>query len=334
MTDLQALLDEYASVGIGPSLDAEIRRAAEVTIRTQRFPPSFSPFGRWDAETIADLAQEWTTERLLRLGHLDMLLLTNTSLVGLRKGLTLSFRHFVLSQRQRGAADNLFHRAAEAFERDDRFRLTANAKTRAHQVWGLRAWPESRPQFEGSEDVLLAAGWQIAEFSAIRYGEHARKSSPILSNADLPRFLERLLQEVGAPLSLTQIIFVMRYRFNLLEADHRSLDQPSGRDQSDERPPLSAGIAANDNVEQEVVVRELALAVIKDMPPRRRAVIVAANEPGMTLARIAERLDCSRGTVDNEIRRTIASIAGQADGEQEAGAIYRSVVELLSLDSP
>ena len=73
--ELQTLVDEYASVGLGEYLYQELLR----TVRTvsQRYPISYSPTGRWDEGAFTALAHDWAIAKLWRLGHLEHLLLTN-----------------------------------------------------------------------------------------------------------------------------------------------------------------------------------------------------------------------------------------------------------------
>ncbi len=83
--ELQTLVDEYASIGLGEHLYQELLR----TVRTVswRYPVSYSPTGHWDEGAFTALAHDWAVAKLWRLGHLEHLLLTNQTLTGFRNGL-------------------------------------------------------------------------------------------------------------------------------------------------------------------------------------------------------------------------------------------------------
>src|SRR6266498_1118638 len=108
--ELEALRQEYANSGIrvGAALYSELTGAARSVIRKRRYPPTYSPDGDWDDDSVIGMAHEWMAEKLLRLGHLEHLLVTNTTVRGFRKGLELSFADYVLGQRKRTALDHLF----------------------------------------------------------------------------------------------------------------------------------------------------------------------------------------------------------------------------------
>src|SRR5687767_3239388 len=103
--ELDALIREYTDAGIrvGEQLYPTLLDAAKHVVRTRRYPPSYSPAGNWEEDSVIGVSHEWIAEKLLRLGHLEHLLLTNTTLRGFKKGLELSFADYVLGQRKRTA---------------------------------------------------------------------------------------------------------------------------------------------------------------------------------------------------------------------------------------
>src|SRR5437773_1316436 len=82
--ELDLLIDEYtnARIRVGDNLYGELLDAARTVVRTRRYPPSYSATGDWSDDSVVGMAHEWIAEKLLRLGHLEHLLLTNVTLRG------------------------------------------------------------------------------------------------------------------------------------------------------------------------------------------------------------------------------------------------------------
>lgn len=325
--ELQDLLDEYAQVGIGDQLYAMLLRTVRAVTLAGRYPESYSPTRRWDEDGFTGLAHDWAVRKLLGRGHLRHLLLSNRTLRGFRTGLELSFRDFLIGQRKRTALDNLFHRAHSILEHDPRFRRVVHTERKAMNVWGLARWPETA-MFQGSETDLIAAGFRIRDIPVIRYRADAKKLSPTLSGPALAEFLIVLLESVGAPLSLTQMMTVFAYRFDLLGAEEVSLDATAPTE-SGETLPLSERIPSNGTVEDTVLIEDAAGEVLREMSTRQQNVLVAYARPGATLESVAEQLGCSKSTVDNERRRAVELIRRRTDTPDEAEAVYVRVMEIL-----
>ncbi len=327
--ELQTLVDEYASVGLGEHLYQELLE----TVRTvsRHYPVSYSPTRRWDEDAFTGLAHDWAITKLWRYGQLEHLLLANQALAGFRKGLVLSFRNFLISQKDRTALDNLFHRAHALLESNPQFRLFGENRKKVARLWGLASWQEKEP-YQGQDAELIAVGLGIEGFPIIRYREDAKKNSPILSDTDLAAFLQVVLQTVGRLLSLAQFALIFKYRFNLLETDEISLETPLATDS--EGHPLQVGdlISAGRTGEEEAILSEEAATVLSELSPRQKQALLAHTQPGATLTSVANQLGCSKSTIENEIRRTVEAIYRHAATREEAEAIYARLLELLSPD--
>ncbi len=325
--ELQTLVDEYASVGLGEHLYQELLRTVRMV--SLRYPVSYSPIGHWDEGAFTALAHDWAIARLWRLGHLEHLLLTNQTFTGFRNGLVLSFRNFLINQKNRTALDNLFQRANALLERDPRFRLFGETGKKAFRLWGLASWQNAQP-YQGQDAELIAVGLGLKGFPIIRYRDDAKKNSPILTDVDLATFLYVLLETVSRALNLAQIALVFKYRFNLLETDEGSLEAVLAEDSEGNSLQISDVIRERPTVEDMAIINEAATALLSELSPRQKQVLLAYAQPGATLTNVGGQLGCSKSTVENEIRRTLEAIRRHAETVEEAEAIYARLLELLS----
>jgi hypothetical protein len=328
--ELQTLIDEYAAIGVGGYLYDEIRRTVRAVIKGRGYPTSYSPTGRWDDDAYSALAHEWIVKKLLLPSGLQHLLLSSQTLAGFRKGLEVYFTHYLISQKERTALDNLFHRADAILDRDPRFRCFATSSKAATRLWGLTSWSAPEP-YERSDDDLIAAGLRITGISTIRYREDARKLSPVVSERDLAQFMESLFQDLGRLLSLAQLMTVFRYRFNLLEAEELSLDEPLGTD--DEGHPMyrHGVISGGAPLDEIVIVEETARSLLRELSTRDLQVLLECAKPDATLASVASRLQCSKSTVDNVRRHAINVIRQRTESLEEARGTYARLLELLEV---
>jgi predicted DNA-binding protein YlxM (UPF0122 family) len=330
--ELDLLINEYtnARIRVGDNLYGELLDAARTVVRTRRYPPSYSATGDWSDDSVVGMAHEWIAETLLRLGHLDHLLLTNTTLRGFRTGLRLSFADYVLGKRKRGALDHLFRRTGRVLEEDARFRLVADSSKKALRVWGLARWAESA-RFDGREDDLIGAGFKLSGFPVVRYKASAKKESPILRDPDIGDFVESLLEEMGAGLTLDQICVVYKYRFNLLSEETVSLEEIV-RDIEGEGTSLIDVIATNEeSPEDAAVYDEVAELLFQELSPRQRLCFQRYHERNATLERVAALAGCKKSTVENELKSTVSMIERYARNSDEAEAIYDRLLARLDL---
>ncbi|TAK22134.1 MAG: sigma-70 family RNA polymerase sigma factor [Chloroflexota bacterium] len=325
---LDELVAEYAHAGVGSRLYGEIVSTVRAVVMGRRYPPSYSPTGRWDADALSALAHDWTTDKLLRYGQLEQLLVANTSRRGLRRGLELSFTDFLVGRKKRTALDNLFNRANTRLESEAHFRVFA-AGSKATRLWGLTEWKDPRP-FQGPETELVAAGLRPAGFTAIRYRDDARKLSPVVLDRELSEFIDALFREVGGLLSLGQMAVVFRWRFDLFDATMVGLDEPTGPEQDGYAPTVAETLPGGRTPEAGVVTNESASAIVRNLTPRQQRALLEYARPGATYTTVAERLDCSKSTVENEVRRALQLIASESEGPDDAEDTFARVLDLLS----
>lgn len=324
--DISVYVNEYAREGrLAPQLyDLAVRVAAAV-IFIGHYPTSYSPTGRWDRDDVLSITHEWIERKLLRTRVIEHLLLSNTTVRGLRKGFELSFTDFLIGQRRRSIAANLFTRADQLLESDERFRPLPGVQKRADRVWALSDWHDQERR-QVPESDLLAASVRVPGPAAIRYRADAKKFSPILLDRDLADLLASLLAEIGAPLTLAEIMRALRHRFSLYDFGQVSLDQPAG---SEEDLGLADVVASGESVEDEVLIQEAAEEVLRELSPRRQRVLYEYSGRDATLTTVAAQVGCSKSTVENELRAAMETIARHAPSTDEARALYNRVLDLL-----
>jgi DNA-directed RNA polymerase specialized sigma24 family protein len=326
--DLQDLIREFLAGGVGELLYAEIAGTVRAVVFGYRYPPTYSPRGRWDEDALSGLAHDWAMERLIGRGQIQHFLLTNETRAGFRKGLELSFRHFLIGQKQRTVLDNLFQRANTLLENDPRFRLAVDTGRKATRLWGLSSWERAEP-FQGPDADLIAAAFRLPNVSVIRYRPDARRLSPVIRDRDLSDFLAGLLTEVQRLLSLTQVTIAYRYRFNLLESAGVSLDEPVAADAEGRELLLSERIAGGREPDEELLVTEAAQAVLRELSPRQRRILREYSRPAATLTSVGQLEGCSKSTVDNELRRVMQILRQNTGGLEEAESVYAQLMAEL-----
>lgn len=324
--ELDELIEEHARERVGPQIYALVVNTVRAVAIGRGYPLSYSPTGRWDEDALSGLAHDWLARKLLRLGYLEHLLLSNETARGFRRGLELSFTDFLVGQRKRSTLDNLFRRARSILQDDPRFRQ-ATAGTVASATWALAVWPDGEPHV-GPDGDVIAAGLRVGGVERIRYRADARKLSPVLSDEHLAAFLEALLRNVGAPISLERMMLALQYRFDLQNDEEVSLERPLAGD-VERSATLGDTLSAPESVEDAVVLAEIVDEILAVMPTRQQRILVEYAKAEATLTSVAERVGCSKSTVDNELRRALALIRRSVESSDEADAVYGLILEDL-----
>ena len=317
---LEQLRAEHEALFIGPELMRLLERVASATART--YPPSYSEFGVWNEEAIADALQGWVAERLLGRRDLTKLLAGARSAASLRAGLTRSFQQFLTNGRQRDSATNLYQRSVKLLRTDSEFKALG-ASSKAHdQLWTLSASPSTGPS-TATLKRRLEVGAELSDddLAVVRYRSMALKSSPVLREPALKRFLTHLLSELGA-LTPADILEIMRRRFALTEPEQ--LDLP---EDLDTREPES-----HDAVAQAVITRSICARTSQD-----DAVLLAAIAVREDVADAAQALGRSSADVQHAMERLLENVAmegiDEEDANQIAGLVLASFESLFKQDT-
>jgi RNA polymerase sigma factor (sigma-70 family) len=281
-----------------------------------RLPPAYSPTGSWNAESAQDAAHGWITRRLLQTNSLlaafDLALEPRPFL----RSLEQNFRHYLENERERGEIDNLISRSGGLMASDERFRDWIPQARASDTWWGLAEWQEPQA-YQGSDRLLIAQAWAVGEVTIFRYSHSVGRASPVLSTEELGRFLASFLERVQELLTLAHLAVVYRARFDLDPPRHVELESTHLEE-----------IPAEHEVGEEEV-SAAAIAVLAELTERQFDVLVRYAD-GRTLDQIAEELEISRGTVDNELKRAGPAIDRQCIGGLGREQILEKVLEARS----
>lgn len=279
-------------------------------------PPAYSPTGRWDAEGAEEAAHGWIVRRLLQTNGLLAAFDHASAPRPFFRSLERNLRHYLENERERGEIDNLLSRARALLRDDDRFREWTPQARPSDSWWGLARWTDANP-YQDSEDALLRDAWAVGEVRLFRYSHRVERASPVLATEELGRFIEALFERVEALLTLRLLAVVFRRRFHL--------DEPTAvelREEEIERSPTGEG-------GDEADAAAAALAVAAELTPRQAEILVR-KAGDASLDAIGEALDISRGTVDNELKRSGASIDRHRGEFATREAVLEKLLDALS----
>ena len=317
---LEQLRAEHEAEFIGPELMRLLERVASATART--YPPSYSDFGVWNDEAIADALQGWVAERLLGRRDLTKLLAGARTAASLRAGLTRSFQQYLTNGRQRDSATNLFQRTVKLLRTDSDFEALGASSKPHDQLWTLRESPATGPSAATFKRRLEAAAeLSDDDLAVVRYRSVSLWSSPILRAPALKRFVTHLLTELGA-LTPADILEVVRRRFALTEPEQ--LDLTEDLDTREPEP--------HDAVAQAVITRSICARTSED-----DAKLLAALGACEDVADAAQALGRSSADVQHALERLLEKVAlegiDEENAHQIAGLVLASFESLFKQDT-
>jgi hypothetical protein len=299
---------------VAPELMGELREVAARLVRSRVLPPRLAPYGVWNEEAAEEIFQGWVSKRLLGRGDLRGLLARSGSLAVLRTLAERSLRQFLLNERARSEAQNLFGRVREQLQCGEQFRCVIESSRPQSSWWGLKDW-EERPAFNDDERALRRAAWSVEDLTVIRYSASARKLSPLLDRHELDRYVRGMFEALQALLTITHLMGGLRERLAL---------DGSGTVPLDAAPEP----ASEHDVVDDLAIRETALLVIAEMSARQARVLVS-TAGGQPLAEIGAALGCSAATVLNEQRRIAAILRRNSGDAGEQERLLKIVSDLL-----
>jgi hypothetical protein len=310
---IDLLREEHRIAGIGDQLLPLLSRIVRSTAATHP-PVEYSDGSKWTPEALEDLLHDWIAERLVGRGDLSGILAMARTEAVLRSILTTSLSQFLVNRRHRTSATNLFKRIQLMLGNDDAFEGSAATKKPAAQQWRLAGEPPVASRSDLRELVAFACELSDEELEVVRYGPTSLKSSPILREAQLKRFLQHLLDRSGGSLALGTIAEVVNRRFNLIEAPIRRLD-----DVLEGQPP-----EAPRRVEIADAARRAAARL-----GRNRLTLLREVHTTEDLGDAAKRLGLSPALASRRLKEALTIIGEYAESIEEARDIYRSIGESL-----
>jgi hypothetical protein len=312
--EFEVLRKEHAESVIGPAMAEFLTRIVRAT--AVMYPATEYGDGRkWTTEALDDLRQDWLTDRLLGRGHLAAMMAMSTSATVLRAAFTTSLSQFLANRRRRSSAGNLFKRTQLTLEGGDEFEASITASKPAGVFWTLKGTAAQGPSSKSLRELVAEAHELTDEgLEIVHYGPTSLKSSPIMREPQLRRFLIHLLSASEGALSLRTISEVINHRFNLVESPVEALDQA-----------LSA--EAPDPVHQ-AEMADAARRVVARLK-RERLDLMREVHRSATLEDAAKNLGISPRTASKRLKETTAIIAEYAESVEEARGIYRLIGESL-----
>jgi hypothetical protein len=324
---LQALIKELKTDGIGKKIYSEVRKIVKFAIIGGRYPEMYSPTGRWDDEAYDTLTDDFVVEKLLKNSYIAYLLQTNKAMSTFRKSVENVFKKFLISNKKKTALDHLFRRTNNILHQDKRFKCFSTTGNKAHAFWGLSSWDKPKV-FDGREEDLVRIGLEVCEMPIIEYEPNAKKISHILPDKDLAEFLFALFTAINSMVNLSQMVIVFKYKFNLLEVIEESLEDPVFSD-DDNDFTISDTVGSCDPQFKTREIDEAAKEALGLLTPRQKKVLMEFQEPDANLSNIGARLECSKSTVDNELRRIMSTVEKVAENREYAGAIYNKIIKII-----
>jgi hypothetical protein len=296
-------------------LVAELRYVVRKLVRLRLLPPVFAPYGQWNDEAADEVFSSWYTERLLRRGHLQLLLDRSSTVGAFRRIAEQSLRQYLLNTSDRSQARNLFGRLVKMLEADDDFVLVRDANRPQDRWWRLVTATDAT-EWMSQDERLLSEAWALGEFVVIRYRASAKKLSPVLEAGELKRFLVGLLGRVGSALTPRLIMRVLEQRFDLGEISHEELEAET------------EDLKVTSDVADELAFAEIARLIIAQLTPRQLDVL-RCTDAGETIDAMASALGCSVGTIVNEQKRVGDAIMRMSETGAERDALLKIVRDLV-----
>lgn len=280
---------------------------------TRTLAPAPVPSGSWqDPDAVSETVQAWCEGSLLRGGLLQAFDSCETPRA-LSRYLERALRNWLIDQGRQRSGPRLMARAAEILAAAP-FTVVGASASVMDRWWGLASW-RTPELFADSDEALLGAVWALGDFAIWRYPSSER-ADPVLSTPELTRFLQSLLDRVGAALNGRHLDAAFRQRFAFAYATTAVA--------LDEMPELADPVSPAATV----VVEEAARIALSDLT--RRQTLVLLLRPDTTLEALAARLDVSRGTIDNEYRRAVHKVREATPVDESFEAVLEMVLLLAS----
>lgn len=297
-----------------------VARLVKTAASNRPLPSSLSPSGAWDADGVQESTQAWWEAKLLR-GTLRQAFVKCTTPRAFAAYLEQSLANWLKDVARAKQQPRLLAKAQEILEANPtRFKVYATAASPMDRQWGLVGW--ERPElFTGEAAELVAFVYALGHIPLMMFGDQAKKASPVISKPNIRRVLDALFDGSGSLLTLRHIDLVFRERF--AEAFARTVPIDSIPESE------SDGAGVHEQVDASQVARQV-LAELSG--PQTRALLGKYREE-KTLEEIGNELGCSRGTVDNELKRARYIIEEGLDREENFEIVLKNLLEIASLEN-
>lgn len=318
--DEMAVADlEFRAGRVTPRLAEFVGTLVVVNARSGALGDGLSPTGEWGPETISDVTQSWWEERLL---HGTLLAAFNEAATprALARYLEAALRNWLIDRLRRRGLPRLRERAAELLGTDERFaRYGPRTAHPADQLWGLRGWADPEP-FQGDDRALLGQAYAVGDLALVSSRHSTDRAEIVIRNDELARLLESLFSRIQALLSLSRVDRLLYQRFQEAypPAEVAETEVADRADPAAMQPLREDGASA---------AAEVCLARLT-----RRQVDALRGRflEELTLDALAEQLNCSRGTADNELRRAYATLREVLSEADDHDLVLEKLFDLTS----
>lgn len=298
---------------ITPELYQWLRDLVALAQATRTLAPPPVPGGRWDdVDAVSETVQAWLESSLLR-GGLLQAFDTCESPRGLSRYLERALRNWLIDQSRRRTGPRLLERAVELLG-DAPFSTVVDSPSARDRWWGLADW-ETAELFAGTDDEVASAAWALGDLAILRFGSSER-ADPVLSTPDLARYLQGVLEQVGAPLSGRHFDYSFRHRFSFAYATATEALEEAAEPFTTSTP------------ERDVLIADSAVIALGALTERQLLTLI--GRPTKTLEELAAQLQTSRGTVDNEYRRALIKVKDACSSNDEFREVLETAIEMAS----
>jgi hypothetical protein len=321
LVTLEALHREHEQTrgGIGPLWWRFLYDIARAT--ATRFPPQLLTSSlEWTPEALEDVFHDWMTDDVVPRDLVPRALIRCKTLPGLRSYLAKALENFCRNRLAKGEASRLFKRTKDVLRSDPTFLALGHQKSAAAQRWTLRDRPASEVSHKTPVE-LLAIAHQLTDddLEVVWYGPESAKSSPVLRDPALRRFLSHLLVQADGVLDQWTIQRVIVERFGLAQPVLEELQ--NGHEST---------LTFSDPVHDVVAVEEAKLSVLARMGKAGADALRAFEECDGDWPAIAARVGATEDEVAEKLRGIWSMIYECVDGVEERREVWDALVESLS----
>lgn len=315
---------EFEAEGIDgwlwPWLASSLIASVIVHLRPRYSAEVYSPTGEWDEEGIWHLVVDFILDRGIEKGVIAMALAKAESTAGVERYLEVALHRYAISERLRSVGSNIFGRLVETLEDDPVLRPLTGIGLRA--FYGLDDWSDDPPAPVAGDVVRDAVRFVPKDIAWAEYTKGTRLSPGLLSE-DLRRIAHEVIRGTRSLWSADQLMSVIELRFDLQR------DDPS-RPVTDETVLLRQASPLPSALES-AAAEELARSAVQKLSEQQRQILqLMAQDPGLGVRGIADRLGLTKSLVNNEqhaIRRTFSQLP--VAGVEERMQVLASVTEIL-----
>jgi hypothetical protein len=186
-TELEALVREYESVGIGPVILQEVRDVIRSVVRGYD-PVVYGQVASWELG-LEDLAQEFGVDVLVTQGQLDYAITVAGDRLHFRRLIARQLRYLLARRRRRTIVDNLLDRAKKRVAKLP-FRLVAS-----RSEWSYTLADKDVAPGRVSQAERRTLAFDLSRLPIIR-AQPSRRAPTVYSEDTLERILESVADSV------------------------------------------------------------------------------------------------------------------------------------------